>query len=92
MRPPFPLDPKDLAPFGQGILAEYQRVIHQRRVHPWLATATATATNTTNETMTIVLSGAGHPLTLALNAGDKAVQLPGSHGMLTVHPHDWALG
>jgi glycosidase len=92
VRPPFPADPSDLAPFGRDTLAEYQRVIHQRRMHPWLATATATATNTTNGTTTIVLAGAGHPLTLALNATDQTVQLPGSYGMLTVRGHDWALG
>jgi cyclomaltodextrinase / maltogenic alpha-amylase / neopullulanase len=92
VRPPFPLHPAGLAPFGADILAQYQRLIHQRRVHPWLATATATANEVTNGTATIDLVGDGARLTLALNATDQEVRLPGSHATLIVHPHDWALG
>lgn len=92
VRPPFPLDPQGLLPFGRATYEEYQRTIRLRRLHPWLGGATATASATTEGTMAIDLAGDGQRLTLALNATDTSVVLQGSHGLLTVHPHDWALG
>ena len=92
VRPPFPVDPQGLMPYGRATYEEYQRAIRLRRLHPWLGGATATTSATTSGTMAIDLAGDGERLTLALNATDAPAVLQGSNGPLTVHPHDWALG
>ncbi len=39
VRPPMPLNPQDLLPFGQPVLVQYRELIGIRRRHPWLVTA-----------------------------------------------------
>ena len=92
VRPPFPIDPNELAPLGRPTLEAYHKVIRIRRLHPWLGKAVATTSGTTNGTIIITLAAGNQHLTLAINATDHPVQLPGTHGLLTVNPHDWALG
>ncbi len=94
VRPPFPVDPHGLAPFGREVYDDYRRVIRLRRLHPWLGGATVSVSEVTNGTVAIDLIGGldGQRLTLALNATDESVELSGSFGALAVHAHDWALG
>jgi glycosidase len=91
VRPPFPVDPGGLAPFGRPTFELHQRLIHLRRSHPWLAWAGLSVGAVTNETIAINLDGGHERLTLALNVGDEPVELPGLNGPLPVAAHDWAL-
>ena len=93
VRPPFPEDPSGLLPFGQHMLEVYREVIRLRRVHPWMAEAVATPTHVQGGAIAIQLdAGDAGRLTLAVNASDESLVLPGTHHDLDVGPHSWALG
>ena len=93
VRPPFPEDPSGLLPFGQHMLEVYREVIRLRRVHPWMAEAVATLTHVQAGAIAIQLdAGDAGRLTLAVNASDESLVLPGTHHDLDVGPHSWALG
>ncbi|MGC3995258.1 MAG: alpha-amylase family glycosyl hydrolase [Propionicimonas sp.] len=91
VRPPFPESPDGLAGFGRGVHDLVQHLIHLRRTHPWLAWAGLSVAEVTDDAIAITLDGGHERLTLALNAGDSPVDLPGAHGPVHVDPHDWAL-
>ncbi len=91
VRPPFPATPDGLAAFGRDVHDLYRRLVHLRRLHPWLVTATASVAEVSDETIAIDLAGDGGRLTLGLNASDVTVDLPGANGPLRVDPHAWAL-
>ena len=91
VRPPFPVDPTGLAPFGRPTLELHQRLVHLRRTHPWLAWAGLSVGAVSDEALAINLDGGAQRLTLGLNAADVPVDLPGLNGPLRVQPHDWAL-
>ena len=68
-------------------------VIRLRRVHPWMAEAVATPTHVQGGAIAIQLdAGDAGRLTLAVNASDESLVLPGTHHDLDVGPHSWALG
>ena len=91
VRPPFPVDPDGLAPFGRPTFELHQRLVHLRRTHPWLAWAGLSVGAVTNDTIAINLDGGHERLTLALNVGDEDADLPGLNGPLRVPAHAWAL-
>ncbi len=93
VRPPFPIDPSGLAPFGRDVLDTYRHLISVRRQNPWIATARVEVCDLSNTAMTVALTGRdGQRATLALNCGNSPVQLPGAHGPLRVGAHSWQLG
>ena len=92
VRPPFPDEPRGLAPFGADVRELHRQLISLRRNHPWLGGAVTTVTAVTNETIAIDLAGQGQRLTLGLNLSDFPVQLPGVGGPLRVDAHGWAIG
>jgi glycosidase len=91
VRPPFPIDPDGLAPFGRPTFELHQRLIHLRRTHPWLAWAGLSVGTVTNNAIAINLNGGHERLTLALNLSDEPVELPGRNGPVRVQPHAWTL-
>jgi glycosidase len=91
VRPPFPIDPHGLAPFGRPTYELYQRLIHLRRTHPWLAWAGLSVGTVSGDAIAINLDGGTERLTLGLNLAEEGVVLPGLNGPLRVQPHGWAL-
>lgn len=91
VRPPFPIDPAGLAPFGRPSFELHQRLIHLRRTHPWLAWAGLSVGTVTNDAIAINLNGGRERLTLALNLSEEPVDLRGLNGPVHVEPHSWAL-
>ena len=92
VRPPFPVDPSGLLPYGGNLFRLHREIIAQRRLHPWIADAVATPTHVREGAIAIELAGESDRLTIAVNATDDALVLPGSHGDLHLEPHAWALG
>ncbi len=91
VRPPFPVEPAGLAPFGRPVFGLHQRLIHLRRTHPWLVSAVVSVSSVSDDTMAIELGGDGVRLTLALNASDAPVEFPLPNAPVRVEAHDWAL-
>lgn len=91
VRPPFPVDPAGLAPFGRPTFELHQRLIHLRRSHPWLAWAGLSVGTVTDRAIAISLNGGAQRLSLGLNGGDEPVELPGTNGPLHVEAHGWVL-
>lgn len=91
VRPPFPVNPAGLAPFGKPTYELHQRLIHVRRTHPWLAWAGLSVGKVTDQAIAINLNGGAERLTLGLNLGEAPVELPGLNGPVRVQPHSWAL-
>lgn len=84
IRPPFPLHPEELLPFGAAIHETYQRLIGLRRRHPWLADAEVTTSEVGNESIRITLTGPEESLHLLLNIGDAEHE--------GTPAHSWRLG
>lgn len=88
VRPPFPLTPAGLAPYGVETYALYQRLVALRRRNPWLVAARLTTSDVTNDTMRIALAGpGGEQLVLVLNTADE----PAVVGGVAVGAHDFAV-
>ncbi|MGM0385233.1 MAG: alpha-amylase family glycosyl hydrolase [Actinomycetota bacterium] len=87
VRPPFPLTPAGLAPYGVETFALYQRLVAIRRRHPWLVDANLATTDVTNETMRVQLDSGGHRLVLVLNTGDEPTVVDG----VGVGAHDFTV-
>ncbi len=87
VRPPFPLTPAGLAPYGRETFALYQRMVAIRRRHPWLVDAHLETTDVTNETMRVQLDSGGHRLVLVLNTGDEPTVVDG----VGVGAHDFTV-
>jgi len=88
VRPPFPLTPAGLAPYGVETYALYQRLVALRRRNPWLVAARLTTTDVTNDTMRIALAGpGGEQLVLVLNTADE----PAVVGGVAVGAHGFAV-
>lgn len=90
IRPAFPDNPDELAPWGQGIYRAHQELIGLRRRHPWLVTATTTALAVQNTTYTYRVTardGCDH-LEVAIDLGSSpAVSVRGGSGdVLWQHP------
>jgi cyclomaltodextrinase len=73
VRPAFPADADELAPYGWPIYRLHQDLIGLRRRHPWLHTARTRPLHLTNEQFVYEASAEGQRLLVALNlAGDPA--------------------
>lgn len=83
IRPPFPLHPQEMLPFGASIHESYQRLIGLRRRHPWLVDAELSTADVTNETITITLTGPDETRRLLLNISDEEHE--------GTPPHSWRL-
>jgi cyclomaltodextrinase len=99
VRPPFPMTPDGLLPFGANTFELYQRLIGLRRSHPWIVDAVVSTLDISHESMVVVVTGPEQVIELALNVSDEAVPLPegeiamASHaGAAEVPAHGWAIG
>jgi cyclomaltodextrinase / maltogenic alpha-amylase / neopullulanase len=91
VRPAFPTDPSGLAPFGQPILAEHQRLIHLRRTHPWLVAAELTVASVDDGGISIELSSGGQRLGLAVNYCEQAATRQVCGQDVWVPGQDWVV-
>lgn len=80
VRPPFPAEPGDLAPYGWPLYHLHQELIGLRRRHPWLHHARTSTVHLTNEQFAYEAAGAGHRLLVALSVGDAVAELPVPYG------------
>lgn len=92
VRPPFPVDPQGLLPYGADVLRMHQELIGLRRRHSWVATADAQPTHVENGAIAIELTSGDNRVTVAVNATDGPLTLPGSAQELHVDAHGWAIG
>jgi cyclomaltodextrinase len=102
VRPAFPADRADLAPFGWPTYHVHQELIGLRRRHPWLHRARTRPLQLTNTTLVLEASAGEHRLVVALDIGDEPLDHDGpgevlaghAHvrdGGVTVPPHGWAV-
>lgn len=91
VRPSFPDDPSELAPFGAELFAEHQRVIHLRRNHPWLARAELKVVGLNDLGLGIELSGEGQWLGLALNFSTESTTIEVCGQQVALGPTTWAV-
>ena len=84
VRPAFPADPRDLAPFGEGVFRLHQELIGLRRRHPWLQRARTEVLHAADEQMVYRSTSEGRALVLALNLAGDGVSLtaPGTSEVL----------
>ncbi|TNC29722.1 alpha-amylase family protein [Amycolatopsis alkalitolerans] len=76
IRPRFPRDPAELAPFGWPAYRLHQRLIGMRRRDPWLVRAQTSVEHLTNRAVALrAHSAEGEVLTL-LNIGDEPYRFP----------------
>jgi cyclomaltodextrinase len=76
VRPGFPRDPSELAPFGWPTYRLHQRLIGMRRRHPWLVRAHTAVEHLTNRAVALrAQAPEGDVLTL-LNLGDEPYRFP----------------
>ncbi len=76
VRPAFPANPGDLAPFGEAVFHLHQELIGLRRRHPWLQHARTEVLHVAEEQMVYRSVGDGGAVVLALNLSDEGVSLP----------------
>lgn len=102
VRPEFPRQPADLAPYGWPAYRVHQRLIGVRRRNAWLTHAVTTATHLTNTAAALTSSSGDNRLITLLNVGDEPYRFPidaaglrpaESHDgdPLTVAPHGWSV-
>jgi len=70
VRPRFPGDPADLAPFGWPTYHLHQQLISIRRRHPWLHGAKTQQRDLSNEQFSFTVSDGDQRLVVALNISD----------------------
>ncbi|GAA4670171.1 MULTISPECIES: alpha-amylase family protein [Amycolatopsis] len=76
IRPAFPRDPSELAPFGWPTYRLHQRLVGMRRRHPWLVRAHTSVEHLTNRALALRSTAPeGEVLTL-LNIGDEPYRFP----------------
>ncbi|GAA0252631.1 alpha-amylase family protein [Cryptosporangium japonicum] len=73
VRPAFPDEPAQLAPWGERLHRAHQDLIGLRRRHPWLHSATTEALTLTNTEYTYRVSGGGEHLDVALAGTDVRI-------------------
>jgi glycosidase len=88
VRPPFPVTPDQLLPFGAETLVLYKDLVRVRRDHPWLVDAALSTADVTDTTMTVELRSGEDRLRLTLNAGDESASVGG----VSVEPHSYVIG
>ncbi|WP_219419283.1 alpha-amylase family glycosyl hydrolase [Pseudonocardia nigra] len=102
VRPAFPADRAELAPFGWPTYHVHQELIGLRRRHPWLHRARTRQLQLTNTALVLEASEGEHRLVVALNIGDDPLDHDGPgevlaghadvrDGGVTVPPHEWAV-
>jgi cyclomaltodextrinase len=75
VRPPFPAEPADLAPYGQPVLQLHQELIGLRRRHPWLHQARTRAVRLANEQYAYEVTDGTHRIVVCLNVGDEPAEV-----------------
>jgi len=102
VRPAFPGDPGELAPFGQGWFRLHQELIGLRRRHAWLERARTQVEHLSNEHLVYRSAGEGGAVLVGLNLSDEPVVLPvqgevvagaadPADGGLSVPAHGWVV-
>jgi glycosidase len=76
IRPEFPPEPADLAPYGWPTYRLHQRLIGLRRRHAWLSRAVTTATHLTNRAAALTSSSGDQRVIALLNTDDKPYRFP----------------
>lgn len=71
IRPVFPPEPGDLAPYGWPVYRLHQRLIGFRRRHPWLHGATTTVLSLSSRILTYRSGAHDQAVVVALNTGDR---------------------
>jgi glycosidase len=76
IRPAFPRDPAELAPFGWPAYRLHQRLIGMRRRHPWLVRARTSVEHLTNHAIAFRSRSVGGEVLTLLNVGDEPYRFP----------------
>jgi cyclomaltodextrinase len=107
IRPAFPAQPSQLAPYGWSTYRLHQDLIALRRKHPFLQRARVRVDQRSNPAIVYTCEGGGRKLTVALNLGDTALPLatplrrllssnssqPAQHAeACIVEPHGYLIG
>ena len=88
VRPPFPEEPADLAPYGRPVHRLHQELIGLRRRHPWLHRARTRAVMLANEQYAYEVSDGDRRLTVCLNvSGEPAEVITGER----LDPHSYRI-
>lgn len=76
IRPEFPDEPEDLAPYGWPVFELHKELIGVRRRNPWLHAARTETAHVENNRAVLVSRFDGHEIQLALSLEDEHVSLP----------------
>jgi cyclomaltodextrinase len=76
IRPAFPAQPAQLAPYGWPTYRLHQDLISLRRRHPFLQRARVSVDQRTNPALIYTCEGEGRALTVALNLSDAVLAVP----------------
>ncbi len=80
VRPAFPDQPSDLAPYGWPLYHLHQELIGLRRRHSWLHRARTSTVHLTNEQFVYAASDGSRKVLVALSVGAAPVALPVPYG------------
>ena len=92
VRPPFPQQPDDLAPFGQQLYHLHQELIGLRRRHPWLTQARTQVLHVADEQMVFRSAWGDDALVVGLNLSDEQVTVHGPGGTEVLAGNGWIDG
>ncbi|MFI7602554.1 alpha-amylase family protein [Actinoplanes sp. NPDC049681] len=92
VRPPFPAEPAQLAPYGQPLLRVHQELIALRRRNAWLHRARTRTLHLTNEQFVYQAYEGDDSLVIALNAAKEPAVVPApSGGSVKLAPQSWSV-
>jgi cyclomaltodextrinase len=75
VRPPFPAEPAELAPYGQPVREMHQELIGLRRRHPWLHRARTSAVRLANEQYAYEVTDGTNRIVVCLNVADEPAEV-----------------
>ena len=85
VRPAFPAEPAELAPYGWPLYHLHQELIGLRRRHPWLHHARTKPVHLTNEQFAYEATDGTRRVIVALSVGAAAAELPVPYGKSVLH-------
>jgi len=75
VRPPFPAEPADLAPYGQPVREMHQELIGLRRRHPWLHRARTSPVRLANEQYAYEVTDGTNRIVVCLNVAEEPAEV-----------------
>ena len=75
VRPPFPAEPAELAPYGQPVREMHQELIGLRRRNPWLHRARTSAVRLANEQYAYEVTDGTNRIVVCLNVADEPAEV-----------------